>query len=57
MISVHQKTCFHLHRYSIVELLYGLVVDGDGHLCISIKGELYVVAGPVLTRRLVTRQL
>ncbi len=57
MIFVHQKTCFHLHWHSIVKLLHGLVVDGYGHLCVSVEGELYVVAGPVLPRRLITRQL
>lgn len=40
-----------------MKLLHGLVVDGYGHLCVSIEGELDVVAGPVLPRRLVTWQL
>lgn len=40
-----------------MKLLYGLVVDCDGHLCVGVKGELNVVAGPVLPRSLVTRQL
>lgn len=40
-----------------MKLLYGLVVDGYGHLRVSVEGELYVVAGPVLHRRLVTWQL
>lgn len=47
----------HLHRHSIVELLHGLVVDGNGYLRVSIKGELYVVAGPVLPSCLIPRQL
>lgn len=40
-----------------MELLHGLVVDGDGHLRVGVKGELDVVAGTVLARGLVTRQL
>lgn len=40
-----------------MKLLYGLVVDGDGDLCVSVEGELYVVTGPVLPRRLIARQL
>lgn len=40
-----------------MKLLYGLVVNGDGHLCVGVKGELYVVAGPVLPGALVARQL
>lgn len=48
---------FHLHWHAVVKLLYGLVVDGDGHLCVSVEGELHVVAGPVLPRRLVSGQL
>lgn len=40
-----------------MELLHGLVVDGDGHLRISVEGELNIVAGPVLHRSLVARQL
>lgn len=55
MSFVHQRT--HLHWHSIVKLLYGLVVDGDGHLRVSVEGELYIVAGPVLPCRLITRQL
>lgn len=47
----------HLHWNTVVELLYGLVVDGDGHLRIRVKGKLNIVAGPVLHRRLLTRQL
>lgn len=46
-----------LHWHSIMKFLYGLVVDGYGHLCVSIKGKLYIVAGPVFPRCLVTRQL
>lgn len=57
MIFVDQKTCFHLHWHSVVKLLHGLVVDGYGHLCVSVEGELYVVAGPVLPCCLITRQL
>ena len=57
MLSLDQKICFHLHGHSIVKLLHGLVVDGYGHLCVSVEGELYIVAGPVLPLRLVTRQL
>lgn len=40
-----------------MKLLHGLVVDGDGHLRVSVEGKLYVVTGPVLPRRLVARQL
>lgn len=40
-----------------MKLLYGLVVDCDGHLRISVKGELNIVAGPVRHRRLFARQL
>lgn len=40
-----------------MKLLYGLVVDCDGHLCVGVKGELDIVAGPVLPRGLLTRQL
>lgn len=40
-----------------MKLLYGLVVDGYGHLRVGVEGELYVVAGPVFHRRLVPRQL
>lgn len=40
-----------------MKLLYGLVVDGDGYLCVSVEGELHVVARPVLTRLIVTWQL
>lgn len=54
---VHVSACFHSHWHSVVELLHGLVVDGDGHLRVSVKGELDVVAGTVLARGLVTRQL
>lgn len=49
--------CLHLHWHTVVKLLYGLVVDCDGHLRVGVKGELNIVAGPVLPRRLVTRQL
>lgn len=49
--------CLHLHWHTVVKLLYGLVVDCDGHLRVGVKGELDIVAGPVLPRRLVTRQL
>lgn len=56
-ISVHQNACFHLHWHSTVKLLHGLVVDGNGHLRVSVEGKLYVVAGPVLPCCLVTRQL
>lgn len=55
--NIDRKICLHLHWHSIVKLLHGLVVDGYGHLCVSVEGELYVVAGPVLPLRLVTRQL
>lgn len=55
--NFYQKSCFHLHWHSVVKLLHGLVVDGYGHLSVSVEGELYVVAGPVLPRCLVTRQL
>lgn len=51
------SACFHSHWHSVVELLHGLVEDGDGHLRVSVKGELDVVAGAVLARGLVTRQL
>lgn len=40
-----------------MKLLYGLVVDCDGHLCVRVECELDVVAGPVLPRSLVARQL
>lgn len=40
-----------------MKLLYGLVVDGYGHLCVGVECKLYVVAGPVLPGLLVTRQL
>lgn len=40
-----------------MKLLHGLVVDSYGHLCVGIEGKLYVVAGPVLARRLVSWQL
>lgn len=40
-----------------MKLLYRLVVDGDGHLSVSIKGELHVVAGPVLPCLLIAWQL
>lgn len=48
---------FHSHWHSVVKLLHGLVVDGNGHLRVSVKGKLYVVAGPVLPCRLVAWQL
>lgn len=47
----------HLHWNSVVKLLYGLVVDCDGHLRISVKGKLHIVAGPGLHRGLLTRLL
>lgn len=40
-----------------MELLDGLVVDGDGHLRVGVEGELHVVAGAVLRRHLFARQL
>lgn len=40
-----------------MELLDGLVVDGDGHLRVGVEGELHVVAGAVLRRHLLARQL
>lgn len=52
-----KPTGFHSHWHSVVKLLDGLVVDGDGHLCVGVKDELYIVAGPVLPRRLISRQL
>lgn len=57
VLFIHQKTCFHLHWHSVVKLLHGLVVDGYGHLSVSVKGELYVVARPVLSCCLVTGKL
>lgn len=57
IIHTNVSACFHSHRHSVVELLHGLVVDGDGHLRVGVKGELDVVAGTVLARGLVTRQL
>ena len=47
-----------LHWHSAVEFFQRLVVDGDGHLCVSVERELDVVTGPVLHGLLIlTRQL
>lgn len=50
----NQKTFFHLHWHAIVKLLYGLVVDCDGHLCICIEYKLDIVAGSVFSRCFIT---
>lgn len=60
MLSQVQDTItsdLHLHWNSVVKLLYGLVVDCDGHLRIGVKGKLNIVAGPGLHRGLLPRQL
>ena len=40
-----------------MKLLYGLVVDGYGHLCVGVEGELHIIARSVLPRLLVAGQL
>lgn len=50
-------TCLHLHWHAVVELLHCLVVDGDGHLRVSVESELYIVAGTAFCRVILARQL
>ena len=57
-LPININTAVILHWHPAVELFHRLVVDGDGHLCVSVKRELDVIAGPVLHRLLIlTRQL